>query len=155
MTDVRERNTVWFCSWGAVLPSSPGQGLVTARRVAGLFAPEMFWRLKLGWDLPEEQSSGDGLALGGAVGAKSVVLFPQAGLLQVLSPTCHYPLSPRQDLAHPQCSPRLLPAPLSQPSWRGDASWDGVDGGTWSAPCHPHHKPWHGSRSPACSPTCF
>ena len=63
-----------------------------------------------GWDISEEQSSGDGLALAGAVGAKSIVPFPQAGLLQGLPPPCHYSLSPRQELAHPQLSPRLLPS---------------------------------------------
>lgn len=63
----------------------------------------------LGWDLSEEQSSGGGLALGGAVEAKSIM----HRLLQGLPPTCHLSLSSRQELAHPQHSPWLLHLNLS------------------------------------------
>lgn len=97
--------------------------MVTARQVAGRSAPEMFWRAKLGWGGIYEQSSGDGLALGGAMGAKSVVPFPQFGLLQGLPSACHCSLSPRQNLVHPQLQPLASPpASLSQSTWRADAA---------------------------------
>lgn len=80
--DARGRNVVWFGSWGSVLLSSPGQGLV----IAGLFAPEMFWRVKLGWAGIYEQSPGDGLCLRGAVRAKSIIPF-HSFLLRGLPPS--------------------------------------------------------------------
>lgn len=145
---------VWLCSRGAVLPSSPGEGLVTAQWVAGLRSRGGLEReAGLGWDLSAERSSGDGLSLSGAVGAKSIVPFPQVGLLQGLPPTC--PCLPERSLHVPSAAPGFSPASFSQPAWRGDAPWDGVDGDTCSAPCHPHHKPWHGSRAPGCFPTCL
>lgn len=150
VTEVREKNVVWFCSQGAVLPSSPGQGLVTAE----LFAPEMFWRANLGWGGIYEWSSGDGLALGGAVGPKSIVPFLQVGLLQGLpSQLAITPCLPDKSLHIPSTVPGSSPASLSQPAWRGDATWVRADVSTHSAPCHPHHKLWYGSRSPMCSPT--
>lgn len=75
----------------------------------GLFAPEMFWRVKLGWGGICEQSSGGGLALGGAVGAKSIMPFPQFGLFQGFPPPCHYSMSPRQNLGHSQLQPLASP----------------------------------------------
>lgn len=73
----------------------------------------------MGWDLC--QPSEDGVALGVAVGAGSIVSFPWFGLLQSFPPACLYSLFPVQDLA--QTLLHFL-ASSSQSTWRGDAAWD-------------------------------
>ena len=108
--DVRERNMFWFFSQGGcsakLTRTSSGCSTAGSRGLCSRDVLESEAGLR--WDLSERQSSGTQFSFGWCCG--SIVPFPQTDLLQGLPPTCHYSLSHKQGLAHPQCSPRLLPS---------------------------------------------